>query len=281
MCILVSKIYAQLANSGRAVRDNAAGLGERIDLVVSTTLATGNNRTSVTHATARGSSTAGNERHHRLGVREREVVLLEVLGSILLHRTADLTNDHDTLGLGVLEEELDHVSGGRTREGVTTDTDDERLAETDLGGLVHSLVREGTRARHNTNAAGRVNVAGHDTDLAALGVDHTRAVGTDHARLALVLKSVGDTDLVLLGNSLGNGNDERDLGINSLNDRVSRGRRGDVEHGCVGVSLLDRVLHRREYGLLWRHTTNDVGTVRNGLLTVERALVSRDAPSCP
>lgn len=42
----------------------------------------------------------------------------------------------------------------RTGEGVAADADAERLAETDLGRRVDSLVREGARTRDNTCAWG-------------------------------------------------------------------------------------------------------------------------------
>lgn len=43
-----------------------------------------------------------------------------------------------------------------------------------------------------TDLSGAVDVAGHDTDLAALGVDDTGAVGAHEAGLGLGLESVGD-----------------------------------------------------------------------------------------
>ena len=87
------------------------------------------------HTAAWRGGTASNERNNGLGVGRSLVVLLEVRCCVLLSRTADLTNEDDTLSVGVLEEDLDYVNVGGTGEGVTTDTDGERLAETGKGGL--------------------------------------------------------------------------------------------------------------------------------------------------
>ena len=54
-----------------------------------------------------------------------------------------------TLGLGIVEEQFYDIDVLRAGEGVTADTDDERLAESDTGRLRDGLVREGTRTRDN------------------------------------------------------------------------------------------------------------------------------------
>ena len=114
---------------------------------VKLTLATGDDGTSVTHASTGGCSPASNEAHDGLGVGPRLVVLLKVLGSLLLHATTNLTNEDNTLGTGVLKEQFYHIDMLRAGEGVTADTDDERLAKSDTGRLRDGLVREGARAR--------------------------------------------------------------------------------------------------------------------------------------
>jgi len=88
----------------------------------------------VAHATAGGSGAAGNERDDGLGV-GASVVLEEVLGSLLLHRATNLTDEDDTLGLGVVEEDLDDVNVLGAGEGVTANADGEGLAEAGEGGL--------------------------------------------------------------------------------------------------------------------------------------------------
>ena len=172
----------------------------------------------MTHAAAGGSGDTGNERDGGLVV---DVVGLEELGGILLGGTTNLTDHDDTVGLGVLEEDLEAVNEVGAGEGVTADTDDERLTETSEGGLVDGLVGQGTGTGDDTDTTALVDEAGHDTDLAltllneiceylarlellqkvgvvAYGSDDTRAVRTDQAGLVLGLKNVGDADHVYM-----------------------------------------------------------------------------------
>lgn len=152
-----------LAQGGRAALDNDTGILESGDLGVGTTLTTADDSTGVAHTAAGGSGDTGDEGNGGLVV---DVVGLEELGGILLGGTTDLTDHDDTVGLGVLEEDLQAVDEVGAGEGVTTDTDDERLAKAGLGGLVDGLVGQGTGAGDDTDAAALVDEAGHDTDLA-------------------------------------------------------------------------------------------------------------------
>lgn len=157
-----------------------------------------------------------------------DVVGLEELGGILLGGTTNLTDHDDTVGLGVLEEDLEAVNEVGAGEGVTTDTDDERLTETSEGGLVHGLVGQGTGTGDDTDTTALVDEAGHDTDLALTGSDDTRAVRTDQAGLVLGLKNVGDADHVVLGDTLSNANNEAHLSSDGLLDTGS-GKRGGTK----------------------------------------------------
>lgn len=153
-----------LAQGRRAALDDDTGGLERGDLAVRTTLAAGNDRTGVTHAPARGRGDTGDERDD--GLLLLLVGLAEEVRGILLGGTADLANHDDTVGLGVLEEDLEAVDEVGAAEGVTADADDEGLAEAGLGGLVDGLVGEGAGAGDDTDAAALVNETGHDADLA-------------------------------------------------------------------------------------------------------------------
>lgn len=70
--------------------------------------------------------------------------------TLLLHVTTNLSDQHDTLRLVVIEEELDEVEGGGAGVRVTADADADGLAETNVGRLGDGLVGEGTRARDDT-----------------------------------------------------------------------------------------------------------------------------------
>lgn len=154
-------------SSGASLHDNT-GILQSGNLRVGTTLTTADDGTSMTHTTARRSADTGDEANSRLVVL---VVGLEELGGVLLGATTNLTNHDDTLGLGVLKEDTKAVNEVGTREGVTTDTNDEGLTKTGLGSLVDSLVGQGTGTRDDTNATTFVDEARHDTDL-ALALKH-------------------------------------------------------------------------------------------------------------
>lgn len=198
-----------LAKGGRAATDGNARSLESRDLRLSIALASADNGTSVTHTTSGGSADTSNEADGRLvGL----VHALEELGGIFLGATADLTNHDDTVGLGVLEEDVEAVDKVGSAEGITADTNDERLAKAGLGGLVDGLVGEGSGTRHDTDAATLVDEAGHDTDFTlALGIllacwvscinhrstyrrDDTRAVGANKSGLALCLEHIRDAN---------------------------------------------------------------------------------------
>jgi len=151
-----------LAKGSRAALDNDTSVGQSGDLGVGATLTTADNGTGVTHAAAGGSGDTGDEGDGGLVV---DVVGLEELGGILLGGTTNLANHDDTVGLGVLEEDLETVDEAGAGEGVTTDTDDKGLAKAGLGGLVDGLVGQGTRAGDDTDTTALVDEAGHDTDL--------------------------------------------------------------------------------------------------------------------
>ena len=110
------------------------------------------------HTPARRSGTASNEADNRLGVRASLVVLLEILGSLLLHATANLANDDDTLRAGIVKEEFYDIDVLRAGERVAANSDDERLAEANASRLRDSLIREGTGAGDDTCAKRSIKV---------------------------------------------------------------------------------------------------------------------------
>lgn len=152
-----------LTQGSRAALDNHTGILEGGDLGVGITLATADDGTGVTHAAAGGRADTGDEADGGL---VEPVVGLEELGGVLLGAATDLTDHDDTVGLGVLEEDLQAVDEVGTGERITANTDDERLAKTGLGSLVDRLVGQGAGPGDDANTAALVDEAGHDTDLA-------------------------------------------------------------------------------------------------------------------
>src|SRR6266567_4960380 len=114
----------------------------------------------------RGSRRAGDDRAsvtHRLAGWRREARdvsedrLRHVLGNVarrfLLLVAADLTDEHDDLGLGIGLESCEHVDERRADDRIAADADDRRVAQPELGELVADLVRERPRARDEPDRA--------------------------------------------------------------------------------------------------------------------------------
>src|SRR5690242_5983234 len=153
--------------SRRALNNDTSGL-QSGDLGVGVTLSSADNGTSVTHSPAWGRGDTGNEADNGL---VGSVVLLQEVGSVLLSSSTNLSDHDDTVCLAVLEEDLQAIDEVGSGEGVTTDTNNKRLTEASLGGLVDSLVGEGSGTGDDTDATALVDETGHDTDLAlALGI---------------------------------------------------------------------------------------------------------------
>lgn len=190
---LLAKSLAQA--SRRALYDDSSTLQSR-NLGVGTTLATRDNSTGVAHTTSWRRRDTSNEAHHRLTSIDN-VVLAQEVGGILLSRATNLTNHDDAVGLGVVEEDLEAVDEVGAGEGVTTNADNERLAQTGLGGLVDGLVGQSAGTGDDADAAALVDEAGHDADLALAGGDEARAVGADETGLGLGLEHGSDAHHVL------------------------------------------------------------------------------------
>ena len=118
--------------------------------------------TSVTHSSSRGSRDTSNEADDGL---VGSVVLLEEVCSVLFGGTTNLANHDDSVSLAVLEEDLEAVDEVCAREGVTTNTDDKRLTETGLGGLVDGLVGKSAGAGDDADATALVDETRHDANL--------------------------------------------------------------------------------------------------------------------
>ena len=143
--------------------------------------------------------------------------------------------------------------------------------------LSTSAMRLADKGRKRTDLSGFVDVSGLDTDLASLGVDDARTVGTNKARLRLVLERVGNLeggstnsaldndpptypDLVRLGDSLGNTNDQRNLVVDGFNNGVGCRWRWDIDHSRVRSSLLDS-LHKESHAA---HIDSSTLAIPNG-----------------
>ena len=92
----------------------------------------------------------------------------QVVSGFLLGLSPDLANHDNSLGGGIIDEQLQAVDEVCSIEGISPDADTQGLAEADSGGLVDSLVCKSARPRDHSDAALLVDVAGHDADLDSL-----------------------------------------------------------------------------------------------------------------
>lgn len=171
-------------------------------------------------------------------------------------------------------------------------------------------VRKAKGEKHTNGSRGKDGV-GQDANLATTvrtGSDHTGTVGSYETRLCLTTKDLSHANFILLRDSFGNANDQRDFGLNGFNDGICGERRRNVDDCGVGSGLVGgleedgsafassvseravRESSRRtgqtylldgtENGetqvlgtsLLWADTTNNLGTKVETLLAVEGGL---------
>ena len=109
-----------------------------------------------------------------------------------------------------------------------------------------------------TDFSRSVDVARHDADLALVRLDDARTVRANNSSNVLRSQSMLDLDHVLLRNTIGDDDDEVELGFNSFEHGVLSERWRDVDHRGVGTGLLlsfstifeDRKAHVSASGLL-------------------------------
>mmetsp|Transcript_20995 Transcript_20995/g.41176 ORF Transcript_20995/g.41176 Transcript_20995/m.41176 type:complete len:445 (-) Transcript_20995:21-1355(-) len=264
---------------GRGLGDKSTSILEGLHLGLGSTLASRNDGSCMAHTTARRRGKSSNEADDGLvGVS----VLLEPLRCLLLSSSTNLTNHDNTLSLRVVGEPLEAVNEVGSVEGVTANSDNSGLAKTCLSGLRDSFVGEGSRTGHNTDLTGGVNVAGHDTDLALVGLDDARAVRSDETGGGLALQMPLDLEHVLLGDTLSNANDERHLSLDGLKNSTGSDRGRDKDHRGINTNgilgLLDGVEHGETKVLLTTlagaGASDHLSAIRDGLLTVESTLLT-------
>jgi len=114
-----------------------------------------------------------------------------------------------------------------------------------------------------------VDVTGHDTDLAFVGLDDTRAVGTNNSGNVLASQGSLNSDHILLRNTISDDDNEFELSFNGFQDSVLSTNRGDIDDGSVGTGGLDGFLAISKNGetavsgssLLGVNTTDHLGAV--------------------
>ena len=168
--------------------------------------------------------------------------------------------------------------------GIAADADRGGLPDAARRQLIHRLVGQRARARHDADVAFLVNVRRHDADLAPAGRDDARTVRSDQARV-LRLQELPHLHHVHRGNAFGDADDERHAGVGGFHDGVGRARRRNEDHGCVGAGLLDRVAHGVEDGpafmrgaaLAGSHAADNLRSIGSGILGVEGSFAARQS----
>src|SRR5665648_991579 len=107
-------------------------------------------------------------------------MLTHELRGALLVVAPDLTDEHDSLGLGVGLEELETLEKTDAVDGVAAHADDRRLTAAGLGELVDDLVGEGPRAGDQAHGSGSEHVGRHDAGAAAPRRDQPRPLSLIH-----------------------------------------------------------------------------------------------------
>ena len=237
----------------------------------------------MTHATTRRSGLSGDKCRHRLGH-----VLLDVSGGVLFRVATNLAHHQHCTSARVLFKQLEHVDEVHSLYGVSTDAHAGRLTEAKRRQLMHAFIRQRARARHHTDIASLVNVAGHNPNLALIRSNHAGTVRPNQPRPVrprLRIQNPADSDHIHDRNSLGDTDHELDSSGDGFEDSVRSNRRRNIDYGCVGSRLFDGVgngvKHRnalmRVAPFSRSHTTYNLGSVLNSLLGVKRAGLTGDS----
>ena len=183
------------------------------------------------HALARRSRDACDVGHHRLGDK-----LGDVGRRSFFVAAADLADHDDAFGLRVALEQLDDIDEVHAAHRIATDAHAGALTQAVLGGLVHSLVSERARTRDDADAALLMDEARHDADLAFVGRDDARAVGSDQA-CARTGQRRFDADHVVDRNAFGDADHQLDARIGGLEYGVGRSDSRHIDHAGGGAGL--------------------------------------------
>src|SRR5690606_7078315 len=147
--------------------------------------------------------------------------------------------------------------------------------------LTDRFVGQGSGTGDHADAAGPVDVTGHDADFGGARRDHAGTVGSDQAHALALHENVGAYH-VDGGDPFGDADDERDSGIRRFHDGVGgKGRRYENQRN-MGARLVDRLPDRVEHGdltvdgltaaLARRHAGDDLSAIGQTLLRVEGTL---------
>src|SRR5215510_8488725 len=267
------------ADVGRAFHYVNARRRHRVHLLGGGPFAAGDDRARVAHSTSRRRGLAADEADH--GFLD---ALLDVFGGLFLGRAADLADNYDGVGVGIVIEQFDGVALRRADDRIAADADAGRLADAERGQLPYGFVSQRPAARDHADAAFLVNTRGHDADFAFAGRNDARAVRPDqsHAARPDVVKSLDHVDR---RDAFSDADDQRHARVRRLHNRVSRERGRNVNDRSVRFSFAHGVGHGVEHreafvsrpAFAGRDAADDVRAVIAHLQRVKSPFLAGDA----
>ena len=203
---------------------------------------------------------------------------------LFLGGAADLADQHDRVGRGVILEETEGVDEARADQRIAADADAGGLPEPEPGQLVDRLVGQRAALRDDADPPFAADVAGNDAGLGAPRRDEPGTVRPDEPAVPLPDERQRPYH-VQGGNPFGDADHKRNARIRRLHDRVGGNRRRHEEDRGVRARLAhrgrDRIEHRKPLvggpPLAGRHPAHDVRAVLDGLPGVKGPFPSRQA----
>src|SRR5436309_6165670 len=186
------------------------------------------------HAPSRRRGATGDIRHHG-----DPKILAGVDSSRFLRTAADLADENNAPGPGILPEEAQGVDEARADDGIAPDSDAGALPDATGGELRYSLVGQSAAAGDDSHFSRSVDGPGHDPHLALSWSDDPRAIGANEPG-APSLQKLLDANHVQSWNTLGDTHHQGHLGVGGLHDRVGSEGRRDEDHRRVGARLRHR-----------------------------------------
>ncbi|ROW16131.1 hypothetical protein VPNG_01823 [Cytospora leucostoma] len=259
------------------------------DLLVGMRLARQPERTGVAHDPVHGRLLARDEGDDGLPLRHGRpaVILPDPLGGQDLAVAADLPYEGDGPGVRVRLQHLQRLDEVRAGQDVAPDADAQALPEPGARGGRDGLVAQGPGPGCYADAPGaeaRQGLEPDPTPLALGGVDDAGGVGPHQPALGLGLEHAVDPQHVVEGHVLGDGDDERHLGLDGLLYGVGCHGGGDVDARRIRFELLHGPADGRQDGqaevlgfAAGDHAPDNVGAPFDRLLGVGGCMVAREA----
>ena len=174
-------------------------------------------------------------------------MLFDELGCPFFGISADLSDEGDAVGVGVVLEPLEQVFKVEAYHGVSSHADSGRLSESGLREVIDHFVGERAASTDDAGASLLEDVGGHDAHEAFSGGDESGAVGSDELG-----SFVGDVAMgvggILYGHAFGDAYDELDAAVGGFEHGILGEGCGDEDDGGVGSGGLHGLFDGVEYG---------------------------------